>query len=100
MDRPIGSGRWLTNDDGHTPCDVCPKIPEGKPKERRYAVELSVKNRRAWQHWRECRAIGQFPDDPVVRRNAEILQAIQDDYMQQPLVQLTTVLLARKTMER
>ena len=86
MDRPHGSGLWLTNDDGFTPCSECPKIPSGKPKERRYAVELSDKNYRAWKHWRECRAVNSFPDDPIVRRNAEILQGIQDQIDKQPMM--------------
>jgi hypothetical protein len=47
-----------------------------------FAVELSPRNRRAWQHYEQCRAVGQFPDDPIVRRNAAIcasvLQSIQD----------------------
>lgn len=93
MERPHGSGNRLTNDDGYTPCTECPKIPEGSPKERRYAQELSDKNFRAWQHWRECKAVGRFPDDEIVKRNAAILQSIQDELDRQPIQQLTQLMM-------
>lgn len=96
MEHPIGSGNFLPNDDGYTPCEKCPKIPAGKPKERRYAVELSNRNYQAWKHWRECRAVGSFPNDPIVRRNAEILQGIQDEIDRQPMMAVAQRLLTLK----
>jgi hypothetical protein len=44
------------------------------------AVELSDRNWLAWQHYRECRAIGRFPDDPIVRRNAAIIRDVEDEF--------------------
>jgi hypothetical protein len=41
---------------------------------------LTARNLRAWRHYRECRAVGAFPDDPIVRRNAEIILAVQEGF--------------------
>lgn len=61
------------------PCRWCPKIPDGEPKIRSSAVELSDRNWQAFRHYRECRAVGRFPDDPIVSRNAGVIRQIQDD---------------------
>lgn len=47
----------------------CPKGTPEKPK------TLSMKNRWAWKHFQQCEAVGQFPDDPIVRRNAQVIRA-------------------------
>lgn len=60
------------------PCVWCPKIPEGEPKNRDHAIEMSDKNRKAFIHYQECRAVGAFPDDPIVRRNARIIREVCD----------------------
>jgi hypothetical protein len=75
-----------------TPCLSCPKIPEGIPKTRDNAIELSERNWLAYQHYLECRAVGQFPKDPIVRRNARILRAIIDEAEQRPLWKLIALL--------
>jgi hypothetical protein len=41
-------------------------------------VELSPKNEAAMRHYFECRAIGRFPDDEIVRRNAMIIRRLED----------------------
>ncbi len=96
---------WLYDDDGNvskrcgvpnrrpkgvpTPCFKCPKIPSGAaPPDRSNAVELTERNFAAYVHYLECRAVGQFPADPIVRRNARILRAIQDEAEQKPLHKL------------
>jgi hypothetical protein len=61
-----------------TPCSYCPKIPQGRPLEPASAVELSPHNAQAYQHYLECRAVGQFPDDPIVRRNAVVIRKAED----------------------
>lgn len=38
---------------------------------------LSEKNMRAWSHYLECSATGQFPDDSIVRRNAGIIHSVE-----------------------
>lgn len=46
-------------------------------KFRPSAVRLSDKNRQAYWHYRQCKAIGQFPaDDAIVRRNAAIIASV------------------------
>jgi hypothetical protein len=60
-----------------TPCWKCPKIPRDAPaRERRYAEELSLRNQQALRHYRECAAVGSFPDDPIVRRNAALIREV------------------------
>lgn len=39
--------------------------------------ELSPKNWQAFNHYRRCKAIGHFPDDPIVARNAAAISAIE-----------------------
>ena len=65
-----------------TPCDSCPKIPADEPKTAANAVVLSEAHRLTWQHWLECRAVNwQVPDvaDPIVRRNAALIQSVYDE---------------------
>ncbi len=74
------------------PCGTCPKIPKDAPvKHWDHAVQLSDKNWRAYQYYLECRAVGQFPDDAIVRRNARIIRAIQDEADNRPLYNLLAV---------
>lgn len=62
-----------------TPCWKCPKIPADAPvKARSEAVEMSEQSRAVWLHYSECRAVGQFPDDPIVRRHAGLIRRIED----------------------
>lgn len=59
-----------------TPCDIdrsaCPKGHYDKQR------TLSPQNVVALLHYRECRASGRFPDDPIVSHNAAIIRAIED----------------------
>lgn len=72
-----------------TPCATCPKIPakvydaDGQPIEkipgnykklRPHAVDMNDRMRAAWAFDRECKAVGQFPDDPIVRSNAVLIR--------------------------
>jgi hypothetical protein len=75
-----------------TPCHKCPKIPDGEVAVRENAIELSEKNMQAYRHYLECRAVGEFPDDPIVRRNARILRQIHDEAEQRPLYNLMAML--------
>lgn len=45
----------------------CPVGHHEKP------CRLTPENRQAYEHYLECKAIGDFPDDPIVRRNAAII---------------------------
>lgn len=57
------------------PCDTsmgCPKGHYDQPK------SLSERNQMAYQHYRECKAVNQFPEDYVVRRNAGLIAEVED----------------------
>lgn len=60
------------------PCRTSVGCKKGTPENSR---ELNRANREAWEHFRECQAVGSFPDDPIVRQNAatihEALQAVE-----------------------
>jgi hypothetical protein len=70
--RPAGTG---------PPCRLCPK--QGPHK----GVALTPANARAVEHYRECAATGQFPDDPIVRRTAAIICELEARYRHRELVQ-------------
>lgn len=61
-----------------TPCHKCPKIPRGEKPCPANAVELSERSWQAYWHYLECKAVGQWPDDPIVRRNARIIRGVED----------------------
>lgn len=60
------------------PCRIksigCPK---GTPEENR---GLSAKNRQAYEHYLQCKAVGKFPEDAIVYRNAGIIRRIEDSF--------------------
>jgi hypothetical protein len=60
------------------PCHVCPKIPEGDPANPAFAVELDERSAAIYTHYRECKAVGRFPDDPLVRRHAALCQVVDE----------------------
>lgn len=57
------------------PCRTHRGCPKGTPEEPK---GLSAKNQQAYLFHKECEAVGQFPDDPIVRQNARIIKAIED----------------------
>lgn len=60
-------------------CCWCPKVPRGTEPVPENAVELNAMNWRAYQHYLECKAVGQFPgDDPIVRRNAMLIRGVEE----------------------
>ena len=60
------------------PCSWCPKIPPGDEPVPANAQDLSEKNLAALLHYRECRAVGEFPADGIVARNAALIRAAED----------------------
>lgn len=68
-----GSGEYRPRY-GPLPCRTtgCPK---GTPEASK---SLSERNRKAYLHYRMCRAVGRFPADPIVERNAMIIRTIED----------------------
>lgn len=69
--------------------DRCAK---GTPED---SGELSEKNKRAYERYQEWKATGQFPDDPIVRRNAGILRQMEECYLQETQRTLAAVMSAR-----
>jgi hypothetical protein len=53
-------------------------------------LTLSDINRDAYRHYRECRATGNFPDDPIVRRNAALIREQEDQASHHDAVRLLT----------
>ena len=75
---PPGSGMRQERPKGTTsPCvgnpKACPKVSPDS------GYELSDRNIQCFTHYRECRAIGEFPDDPLVRFHAGIIRSVEDD---------------------
>jgi hypothetical protein len=61
-----------------TPCAACPKTEGSARRAWRDAADLTPRNARAYRHYAECRAVGSFPDDPLVRRHAGVVRAAED----------------------
>jgi hypothetical protein len=51
---------------------LCPK---GTPENPRSLLPIMEQ---CYQHYRECRAVGSFPDDPLVRRNAAAIRDVEE----------------------
>lgn len=52
-------------------------MPEGARPRPESAVELSPRNVRALLHYRRCKAVGRFPADPIVERNAAVIAHVE-----------------------
>lgn len=56
---------------GKVLCETNDSCPKGHWKS---PIEFSEKNQRAYDHYLECKATGRFPNDPIVLRNARIIE--------------------------
>ena len=65
-------GMWYRRDPA--PCRLPKGCPKGTPEN---PLSLSAKNRRAYEHYQECKATGNFPEDSIVARNAGIIARIE-----------------------
>lgn len=74
------------------PCWKCPKIPKGVEPKPENAIELSAKNWECYDHYLRCKAVGRFPDDQLVERNAGLIRAAEDRYASRQQ-QMTHILL-------
>ena len=79
-----------------TPCTSCAKIPHGENPVRENAIELTERNAAAYRHYLECRAVGEWPDDPIVRRTARICRSIHDEFDKVPLYRLIAAVMGMK----
>lgn len=57
--------------EGPTPCQTEDGCLKGTPDKQRTLIR---QNRLAVQHYKECVAVGSFPDDAIVRANAVIIR--------------------------
>lgn len=57
------------------PCRTQRGCPNGTPEEPR---RLTEQNQQAYDHYKECQAVGVFPDDSIVKRNAAIIRDAED----------------------
>lgn len=67
---------------------ICPK---GTPEKQR---SLSARNLLAYQHYLECKATGDFPSDPIVRRDAAIIRRVEDEAHEERLSATLTRLIS------
>ena len=59
------------------PCRTRFGCKKGTPENPR---SLSDSNQLAYEHYKQCRAVGQFPDDSIVRENAAIIRGVEDQF--------------------
>lgn len=80
--RPIRSGKVHAPrpPGASTPCWECPKTLRGDPPtpENGLRSELNERNREIYEHYLQCKATSQFPDDAMVRYNASLIRAVED----------------------
>lgn len=76
---PPGSGRLIPRPQGTFPPCRLPGIgcAKGTPEK---PTGLDAANQAAWRFDRECRATGNFPDDPLVRRNAALIRQVEEEF--------------------
>lgn len=65
--------------------------PKGTPERQRV---LTPQNAAAYLHWQECEAVGRFPDDRIVRRNARLIRSVVDRVKDEQQDQRAAALLA------
>ena len=70
MEGPADNRRPMLRD-GVPMCRTQTGCPKGTPEQSK---ELSANNKWALRHHQQCKAVGQFPDDPIVRESAEIIE--------------------------
>lgn len=58
---------------GPTLCETPNGCAKGTPEKPR---SLNTSNGWAWSHFKDCDAIGQFPNDPIVARNARVIRHV------------------------
>ncbi len=57
-------------------CQTREGCPKGTPDKQR---SLTAQNAEAYEHYKRCRAVGRFPEDPIVEANAATIREIEDD---------------------
>lgn len=57
------------------PCRTPAGCPKGTPEEPK---SLSAQNMQAYEHYQTCKAIGRFPEDSIVERNAALFMLCEE----------------------
>ena len=72
--------------------------PKGTPEN---PASLTERNERAYEHYKECEATNQWPDDGIVRRHAAIIRSVERDFhAHQQEVAMTSILIKAMAGER
>jgi hypothetical protein len=82
-----------------TPCGSCAKVPAALRRSglgwkdlRLHAEDVTDRSRAAWKFYRECQAVGRFPEaaanDPLVRWYAAVLRDAEAAIEREPLIKL------------
>jgi|HubBroStandDraft_6_1064221.scaffolds.fasta_scaffold14229_3 hypothetical protein len=58
-----------------TPCRTPKGCPKGTPDAQ---LSLTPQNEKVYDHYVQCKAVGRFPDDPLVERHAGIIRQLED----------------------
>jgi hypothetical protein len=84
---------------GRLPCQRCPRVAHvaAKDKHPGNAVDIMERTWKIYRHYRECRAVGQFPDDPIVRSHAAEIRAVEDQLERREERQLLQTIVAMLT---
>lgn len=59
---------------------------------------LTPKNQKVYQHWKECKAVGQFPEDDIVKKHAALIQDIVDQANEHKQMQMMSIMMLGKSM--
>lgn len=69
-------GKPMRRPAGTAPCQTSEGCPKGTPEN---PAILWPRHYQTIAHYRECKAVGAFPDDPIVRRNAVLLDSVEKE---------------------
>lgn len=78
----------------------CVQDPGSCPKGGIGKSDLTYQNERVVRHFEMCRAVGQFPDDDIVKRHASILGPIYDQHEERHNQDLLATKIARILLPR
>ena len=88
-------GRPTPRESGQPPpCGSCPKVPRGRTPHPAHAVELTDDNYQAWVHYQRCKAVGRFPADAIVERNAGLLRTVEEQVAREERARSVRAMLA------
>ena len=57
------------------PCETSVGCSKGHWK---HPIELNIINRKAYDHWLDCKFINRFPDDSIVSRNSRVIHSVYE----------------------